>query len=193
MKGAARPGPKRAAGAPVGPNEVSEAVLEAASRLFGERGVGDVSLRDIAEAADVHTALIRRYIGHRTDLIEAVFRKLDTELAAELKAHPLTQLPYGPDSTLSRWLTIASYYNTRGETPPIGEPNPIMALAETFKERFGLDDEKARVRALQVAAVTIGWRLFERQLTLTAGFAEPQIPELRDEMTAIQRIIASIE
>ena len=45
------PGPRREPGAPVGPEEVRRAVLEAAAVLFAERGVDAVSLRDIAAAA----------------------------------------------------------------------------------------------------------------------------------------------
>ena len=190
---ARRPGPKRAEGAPTGPDQVRGAILDAAARLFGERGVADVSLRDIAEAADVHFTLIRRYVGRRAELIDAVFRKLDAQLATQLRAHPLGQLPYGPGSDLSKWLAMSSYYNTRGEVPPLGDPNPIGTLADAFEEAFGHDRDAARVRALQVAAVTLGWRLFERQLTLSAGFSEARIADLRDEMTALQLVIASTD
>ena len=57
-QGAHRPGPRRAPGAPAGPDEVRRAVLDAAAPLFAERGVDAVSLRDIAAGADVHLALI---------------------------------------------------------------------------------------------------------------------------------------
>ncbi len=71
-----RPGPRREEGAPVGPDEVRRAVLDAAADLFVETGVHGVSLRDIAAAANVHPALIGRYIGTRDDLVLAVFDDL---------------------------------------------------------------------------------------------------------------------
>ena len=48
-----RPGPRRAPGAPSGPDEVRRAILDAAATLFAVHGVGRVSLRDIAAAADI--------------------------------------------------------------------------------------------------------------------------------------------
>ncbi|MCB1261014.1 MAG: TetR family transcriptional regulator, partial [Acidimicrobiales bacterium] len=59
------PGPRRPAGAPVGPDAVRRAVLDAAAELFGHHGVQATSLRDIAAAADVQLALIARYVGTR--------------------------------------------------------------------------------------------------------------------------------
>ena len=65
---AGRPGPRRPAGAPVGADEVRRAVLDAAATLFATRGVAQVSLREVAAAADTHLALIKRYIGNREQL-----------------------------------------------------------------------------------------------------------------------------
>jgi AcrR family transcriptional regulator len=59
--GGRRRGPRRETGAPVGPDEVRRAVLDAAGSLFAEQGVDRVSLRDIAAAADVHPTLRRSY------------------------------------------------------------------------------------------------------------------------------------
>ena len=75
------PGPRRPAGSPTGPEEVRRAVLDAAARLFAFRGVDAVSLRDIAASADVHLALIRRYIGNREALVHAVFEDLSDKVA----------------------------------------------------------------------------------------------------------------
>ena len=73
-----RPGPRREDGAPAGPDEVRRAVLDAAAELFVAKGVHGVSLRDIAAAADVHPALIGRYLGTRDELVMAVFEDLTT-------------------------------------------------------------------------------------------------------------------
>ena len=57
----------------MGPKEVRRAALDAAATLFALREVHPVSLRDIAAKADVHLALIRRYVGTREELVLAVF------------------------------------------------------------------------------------------------------------------------
>ena len=83
-----RPGPRRRE-APVGAVEVRRALLDAAAVLFAQRGIDGVSLRDIAAEADVHFALIRRYIGNRDELVNAVFADVSDQLARE----PCSSIP----------------------------------------------------------------------------------------------------
>src|SRR5207248_9502831 len=59
---------------PYGREEVVVAVVEAATALFAERGPAAVSLREIAQAADVNLGLIHRHIGSKADLLAAVLR-----------------------------------------------------------------------------------------------------------------------
>ena len=47
-----------------------------------------MSLRDIAAEADVHFALIRRYIGNRDELVNAVFADVSDQLARRARAPP---------------------------------------------------------------------------------------------------------
>ena len=47
-------------------------MIEAATELFAERGPAAVSLREVANAADVNLGLIHRHIGSKTDLLVAV-------------------------------------------------------------------------------------------------------------------------
>ena len=65
----------------MGPEQVRRAVLAAAALLFAERGMDAVSLRDIAAKADVHLALIPRYVGSREELVSAVFDYLSERVA----------------------------------------------------------------------------------------------------------------
>jgi len=51
---------------------VVAALLDAATRLFSERGPAAVSLRDVAREANVNLGLIHRYIGSKHDLLAAV-------------------------------------------------------------------------------------------------------------------------
>lgn len=59
---------------PHGREEVVAAVVEAATTLFADRGPSAVSLREVANAADVNLGLIHRHIGSKTDLLAAVLR-----------------------------------------------------------------------------------------------------------------------
>ncbi len=51
------------------------AILDAARRLFAERDISSVSIRDIAEAAGVSHGLVQRYFGTREQMIEGIIRQ----------------------------------------------------------------------------------------------------------------------
>ncbi|MDC7784319.1 TetR/AcrR family transcriptional regulator [Rhodoplanes sp. TEM] len=59
-------------------DETRERLLDAAERLFAERGYANVSTRDIAEAARSNAAAAHYHFGSKEALLEAVFkRRLD--------------------------------------------------------------------------------------------------------------------
>ena len=60
---------------PHGRSEVVNALLDAATILFAERGPGAVSLRDVAREANVNLGLIPRYIGGKQDLLSMVLER----------------------------------------------------------------------------------------------------------------------
>src|SRR5580692_11591799 len=71
------------------------AILEAAERLCGERGLEAVSVRDIAADARVNLASINYYFGSRQNLLLTIFNEriaeIDTErdaMLAPILAHP---------------------------------------------------------------------------------------------------------
>src|ERR1700740_1600967 len=66
------------------------AILEAAERLYADRGFADVTLRDIVAAADVNLAAVNYHFGSKDELIAELFvtRSLATnrQRLNELKA-----------------------------------------------------------------------------------------------------------
>lgn len=70
------------AGRPRGEQEVKDAVLEAASVLFAEKGPAATSLREIAQSAGVNHGLIHRHFGSKQRLVRAVHDHLAQRLAA---------------------------------------------------------------------------------------------------------------
>ena len=66
------------------------AILEAAERLYADRGFADVTLRDIVAAADVNLAAVNYHFGSKDELIAELFvtRSIATnrERLIELKA-----------------------------------------------------------------------------------------------------------
>jgi TetR/AcrR family transcriptional regulator, repressor for neighboring sulfatase len=167
---------------------VRRALLDSAAALFVERGIDGVSLRDIAAEADVHLSLIRRYIGTRDQLVRAVFDDLSEQLAAEVLARPLGMLGYGTGTVTGKWVSVASALVIGGR-PLVGADgfNPVLALAETLGDSYGLDPLAARLRAAQVMAAGLGWRIFEDYLVAAAELESVPVETLRDELTRSNR------
>lgn len=187
-----RPGPQRGEGAPSGPDEVRTAVLDAAEELFAERGVENVSLRDVAAAADVHLTLIGRYVGRRDDLVSAVFVRLAERLAAEIEARPLASAGFEPDSAVMRWMVVLAHFTITGTEVPEVHPNPVEALAQVAQTHYGLDETSARVRAAQIVGSALGWRMFEPYLCEAAGLTATPIEDLRGDLLLLHRRAGSM-
>jgi len=69
------------------PAETRERVLEVAERLFAERGLDAVSIRDIIAAAGANLGAINYHFGTKDRLIEAVFeRRLIPSIQERLRA-----------------------------------------------------------------------------------------------------------
>jgi len=54
-------------------DQTRAAILNAAERLYAERGFGDVTLRDIVAAADVNLAAVNYHFGSKDELIAELF------------------------------------------------------------------------------------------------------------------------
>ena len=178
-----QPGPRRPVGSPAGQAEVRRAVLDAAATLFALRGVDAVSLRDIAAAADVHVALIGRYIGHRDKLVAAVFRHVSDQLARAVEENPLSGQGFSPETVMGKWVRIAAALVISGRSLESRRDfNPVVAMAETLVAGYGLADEVARLRAAQIVAAALGWRIFEAYLVEAGDLGDVPLETLRDEL-----------
>ena len=164
------------------------AVLDAAASLFARRGVDGVSLRDIAAEANVNLTLIRRYIGSRDDLIAAVFAHVSEQLAADVADHPLAGQGHGPDTVMGRWVRIGAALAISGR--PMSSNaihNPVQAIADSLVAGYGPSSDAARVRAAQIVATALGWRIFEEYLVDAAGLGDIPVEALRDELVHAAR------
>lgn len=185
---ASRPGPQRPNGAPSGPADVRRATLDAAAELFGRHGVPNVSLREIAAAADVQVSLIARYVGSRAELVEAVFVDLSEQLGREVVDRPLEMISFEAESVMGRWTRVLLHLALVGNPIVLRQEfNPALGLAEVIEAAYGLDDEGARRRGAQIVASALGWRLFEQYLVRAAGLEGAPLEDLRADLTAMHR------
>jgi AcrR family transcriptional regulator len=162
---------------------VRRAVLDAAALLFAQRGVDAVSLRDIANEADVHFALIRRYIGNRDELVLAVFDDLSDQLARAVLENPLSGQGCDVDTVMGKWVRIAGAFTIAGR-PLAGRTdfNPVLAMAHTLADGYRLDPRAARLRAAQIVAAALGWRIFEEYLVAAGELVDVPLETLREEL-----------
>ncbi len=158
-------------------------MLDAAATLFALRGIDGVSLRDIAAEADVNLTLIRRYIGSRDDLIAAVFAHVSDQLADAVAEHPLAGQGHTPDTVMGKWVRIGAALAISGR-PMSADAlhNPVEAIAESVVAGYGQSPEAARVRAAQIVATALGWRIFEAYLVDAAGLGNIPVEALRDDL-----------
>jgi TetR/AcrR family transcriptional regulator, repressor for neighboring sulfatase len=163
-------------------------VLDAAASLFAGRGVDAVSLRDVAVEANVQYALIRRYVGNREDLVRAVFDDLSDQLAQAVVDNPLEGQGFAPETVMGKWVRVAgALVIADRQVPSTNGFNPVQAMATTLEEGYGVDEQTARLRAAQIVAAALGWRLFEPYLIEAGGLGEVPLETLRAELARSAR------
>ena len=118
----------------------------------------------------------------------AVFDDLSSQLAEAVLEHPLSGQGFGADTVMGQWVRVASALAIAGQ--PLagrGEFNPVLAMAETLAEGYGIDSDAARLRAAQIVAAALGWRIFEDYLVAAGGLGDVPLDRLRDELARSAR------
>jgi hypothetical protein len=84
--------------------------------------------------------------------------------------NPLSGQRYDVDTVMRKWVRIAGALAIAGR-PLAGRSgfNPVLAMARSLMDGYGLDDQAARLRAAQIVAVALGWRVFEEYLVAAGG------------------------
>src|SRR5690242_17465206 len=68
------------------PGVARQSLLQSAIRLLNERGIGNVSLNDVAREAELNPALVTYYFGTKDNLFQAVVEQVIGEWRAEVLA-----------------------------------------------------------------------------------------------------------
>src|SRR5512138_657276 len=69
----------------MGYNDKQMQIMEAAEKLFSEKGFDGTSVRDIAEEAGVNLAMISYYFGSKEKLMQAIFRHRGEHMKLQLE------------------------------------------------------------------------------------------------------------
>jgi len=110
--------------------DVRRVLIETAQRLFSEKGLGEVGLREIAKAAGVTPAMVSYYFGDKAGLYEAVFVETLETLLGRIQAVAADSGPEG--LPIERFLGV--YFQTMMEQPWL--PNILLREVATHDSPF---------------------------------------------------------
>jgi TetR/AcrR family transcriptional regulator, repressor for neighboring sulfatase len=149
---------------PTGREEILDAVLDAAERLFAAAGPGDVSLRAIANDAGINYGLVHRHFGTKDALFDRLLQRyadrwtarlevLDYQAAFDELLGPGPET--GPYLRLLAW-TLLSDRQDRHARAHIER----ATLDQLPALRADVDPEAAAIATAAALAFTFGWRFF---------------------------------
>ena len=175
---------------PIGKEEVSAAVLVAASELFAEKGPAATSIREVAARAGVNHGLLHRHFGSKRQLLAATLQHL-ADSAAELRE----------SGASVEQLEAVHEFQARVMVRSTLDGFPVEELQQRFPgmERFlgqvrgGQSDERtARLLAAHGMALQVGWGLLGPTLRVAFGLQDFDEAEIRAAVAEqIAKIVAA--
>jgi AcrR family transcriptional regulator len=179
--------------APRGREDVREALISAASELFAQRGPAAVSVREIAQLAQVNHGLVHRHFGSKHGLLQAVLSHLASDIATHVgEARPdealggLVGSVLGATSKQGAWLRIMAWAILDGVD--IGEIQGQFPMAERMvaaarANAQGPLDPEARVTLIMSAG--LGMMLFGPFLQRATGQDDIQWARSRQQILSL--------
>ena len=176
-----------------------QALLEAARRLWGERGYAEVSTPEIAEAAGVTRGAMYHQYADKAALFRAVIEAMDVEIIERLQTEVAAAQPKTPADTMhamaNAWLDIAGEPEVRQlmlldapsvigwrEYREMSESNSVQRAEALLKA--AIDAGQLRPQPLRPLALVLLGALEEAAIYL-AGAEDPA--QARDEVRAVVR------
>jgi AcrR family transcriptional regulator len=175
------------------------ALIEAARRLWGERGYAEVSTPEIAEAAGVTRGAMYHQYADKAALFRAVIEAMDQEVIERLQASVAAAQPKTPIDTMramaDAWLDIAAEPEVRqlmlldapsvigwAEYREMSQRNSVEAAEELLKA--AIQAGQLRPQPLRPLALVLFGALDEAAMYL----ADAENPvQARDESRAVIR------
>lgn len=181
---------------PTGRDEVVEALLDAADRLFSSHGPADVSLRGIAREANVNHGLVHRHFGTRDDLIDRLLERMATDWSTEVAAtgdyaaaiDRIMSTPAEAEATAGSWLRLLAL-SLLTESPHRSADSQrrygtaLDALPD-LAEREGRDERDAIITTAAALSLAYGWRFFHPYLRAVLHLDDEPFADVHDAVRA---------
>lgn len=185
---------------PSGRDEVVEALLDAADRLFTSSGPADVSLRAIAREADVNHGMVHRHFGTRDDLVDRLLERMAAKWTARTQAEgdfsSAIDSILGPaddaEASAGSWIRLLAWslLTETGNRP--GESQRRYATLDMLPGMLDPErsDDAAEVTAAALALV-FGWRFFHPYIRAALHLEDSDFGALHESMAAmVQKVTA---
>jgi AcrR family transcriptional regulator len=167
---------------PTGREEILDAVLDAAERLFAEAGPGEVSLRAIATEAGVNYGLVHRHFGTKDALFDRLLRRYEERWTAQLGARPdydrALDTLLGPAPDVGAYLRLLAWTMLSGDDEAQVRHSRLDRLP-TLRTPDGADPIIETATAL---ATIFGWRFFGPFIRATLHLDDDEAAALHEEL-----------
>lgn len=142
---------------PITRAEGERRLIEAALQLAKERPFSEVSVRTIADVADVNHGFVHTWFGSKNDLLAAVTQVLSKEISDEAKDAPAgTEAISAFDDRLVLLVRLVIWLNLEGYSFPGGLNLSILqTLEHRYAETEGLTPRDAQGAAIIATAVGV--------------------------------------
>jgi AcrR family transcriptional regulator len=173
---------------------VVAALVDAARRLFTERGPNRVSLREIAAAAGVNYGLIHQYVGTKDDLLALVFRTDSTDWVEQFRQAPT--LPEAiswqmrPESRGYVRMLAHSILEGRDPARLLGRSPALAEMSKRLEREAPRADDDAidpRIQAATLTCIVLGWQLFGPFLQHIAGMEDQPFEDVTAQVYGLVR------
>lgn len=165
-----------------------EAVLEAATDLFAERGPDSVSIREIAIAAGVNHALVHRHFGSKEALLKMTLSRLAEGFAAASDPDapgPSAETLLQPSFHIKAYARMMAWAILVGQNPRDLQndfPTIHQAIERQSVPGNAQQARDTRIAVAISAATLLGWLLYEPFIVAAAGL-DPE-----DQRSIVRRL-----
>lgn len=158
--------------APKGKTAVQQALISAASVCFARKGIAQVSVREIAQAAGVNHGLVHRHFGSKEKLLKATLTHLSVSVEEKLgalkgderTAELLPKIFGGTKDVGLHWRVITHALLEGMTVDELQQDFPIFKRIVDACNRDGLNPTEALGKASLIFATGLGYMVFEPYL-----------------------------